>query len=44
MLRSQSWYDDLGEKPSIYLFNLENRIYNSEVMNKLVNEKGGAFF
>ena len=40
MLRSQS----LGEKPSNYFFNLENRNYNNKVMNKLVNEKGEEFF
>ena len=43
MLRSQSRYEDLGEKPSNYFFNLENRNYNNKVMNKLVNEKGEEF-
>ena len=41
ILPSQSRYEDLGEKPSNYFFNLENRNYNNKVMNKLVNEKGG---
>ena len=44
MLRSRSRYEDLGEKPSNYFFNLENRNYNNKVMNKLVNEKGEEFF
>ena len=44
MLRSRSRYEDLGEKPLNYFFNLENRNYNNKVMNKLVNEKGEEFF
>ena len=44
MLRSRSRYEDLGEKPSNYFFNLENRNYNNKVINKLVNEKGENFF
>ena len=44
MLRSRSRYEDLGEKPSNYFFNLENRNYNNNVMDKLVNEKGEEFF
>ena len=44
MLRSRSRYEDLGEKPSNYFFNLENRNYNNKVMNKLVNERGEEFF
>ena len=44
MLRSRRRYEDLGEKPSNYFFNLENRNYNNKVMNKLVNEKGEEFF
>ena len=43
MLRSRSRYEDLGEKPSNYFFNLENRNYNNKVMNELVNEKGEEF-
>ena len=43
MLRSRSRYEDLGEKPSNYFFNLENRNYNNKVMNKLVNERGENF-
>ena len=44
MLRSRSRYEDLGEKPSNYFFNLENRNYNNKVINKLVDEKGEEFF
>ena len=44
MLCIRSRYEDLGEKPSNYFFNLENRNYNNKVMNKLVNEKGQEFF
>ena len=44
MLRSRSRYEDLGEKPSNYFFNLENRNNNNKVINKLVDEKGEEFF
>ena len=44
MLRSQSQFEDLGEKPSKYFFNLETRNYNSKVINKLINEKGEEFY
>ena len=44
MLRSRSWYEDLGEKPSNYFFNLENMNYNNKVMNKLVKEIGEEFY
>ena len=43
MLPSWSQYEDLGEKPSSYFFDLENRNYNNKVMNKLVNENGEEF-
>ena len=43
MLRSRCRYEDLGEKPSNYFYNLENMNYNNKVMNKLVNEKGENF-
>ena len=44
LLRTRSWYEDLGKKPSNYLFNLEKRNYYNKVKNKLVNEKGEGFF
>ena len=37
-------YEDLGEKPSNYYFNLENRNYDNKVMNKLINEKGEELY
>ena len=43
MLRSRSWYEDLGEKPSNYFFNLENRNYNHKVMIKFEYENGEEF-
>ena len=43
MLRSRSWYEDLGEKPSNYFFNLENRNYNNKVMIKFEYENGEEF-
>ena len=36
MLRSKCRYMDLGEKPTNYFFNLENRNYTSKVINKLI--------
>ena len=36
MLRSRCRYQDLGENPTNYIFNLENRSYTSKVMNKLI--------
>ena len=36
VLRSKCRFMDLGEKPTNYCFNLENRNYTSEVINKLV--------
>lgn len=38
MLRSKCRYQDLGEKPSNYFFNLENRNFTSKVINKLVED------
>ena len=40
LLRSRSRYEDLGEKPSHYFFNLEKRNLTSKVIHKLVNEEG----
>ena len=34
MLRSKCRYQDLGEKPTNYFFNLENRNFTSKVINK----------
>ena len=36
MLRLKCRYMDLGEKPTNYLFNLENRNYTSKVIHKLI--------
>ena len=36
MLRSKCRYMDLGEEPTNYFFNLENRNYTSKVINKLI--------
>ena len=38
MLRSKCRYQDLGEKPKNYFFNLENRNYTSKVINKLLED------
>ena len=38
MLRSKCRYQDLGEKPTNYFFNLENGNYTSKVINKLVED------
>ena len=38
MLRSKCRYQDLGEKPTNYFFNLENRNFTSKVINKLVED------
>ena len=40
MLRSRSRYEDLGEKPTRYFFNLEKRNYTSKVIQKLINAEG----
>ena len=40
MLRSKCRYQDLGEKPTKYFFNLENRHYTNKVMGKLIDENG----
>ena len=36
MLRSKCRYMDLGEKPTKYFFNLENRNYTSKVINEII--------
>ena len=43
MLRSISRYEELGEKPTHYFFNLEKRNYTSKVIKKLINTEGEEF-
>ena len=43
MLGSRSRYEDLGEKPTRYVFNLEKRNYTSKVIHKLIDEDGDEF-
>ena len=43
MLRSRCRYQDLGETPSKYFLNLENRQYTNKVMNKITEEDGEEF-
>lgn len=43
MLRSRSRYEELGEKPTKYFLQLENRNYTNKVINKLVDENGNEF-
>ena len=43
MLRSKCRYQDLGEKPTKYFLNLENRNYTSKVINKLVDEEENEY-
>ena len=40
MLRSRTRYEDLGEKPSSYFFNLESRNFIKKVINKLIDKTG----
>ena len=40
MLRSRSRYQDLGEKPSKYIFNLEIRNYANKAMTKIIENDG----
>ena len=40
MLRPRSRYEDLGEKPTRYFFDLEKRNYTSKVIHKLGNQEG----
>lgn len=44
MLRSRSRYQDLGEKPSKYFFNLENRNFTNKVMTKLIDDDGSEYY
>ena len=43
MLRSRSRYQDLGEKPSKYFFNLENRNFVNKNMNKIIESDGTEY-
>ena len=43
MLRSRSRYQDLGEKPSKYSFNLENRNFVYKTMNKITESDGTEY-
>ena len=43
MLRSRSRYQDLGEKPSKYFFNLENRNFVNKAMNKIIENDGTEY-
>ena len=40
MLRSRSIYQDLGEKPTTYVFGLENRQYTNKVMSIIFDADG----
>ena len=43
MLRSRSRYEDLGEKPTYYVFKLENKNYTSKVISRLVDNEGNEY-
>ena len=43
MLRSRVRYEELGEKPTKYFFNLENRQFTNKVMNKIIDENGDEY-
>ena len=43
MLRSRSRYQDLGEKPSKYFFNLENRNFVNKAMNEIIENDGTEY-
>ena len=44
MLRSRCRYEDLGEKPTKYFLNMENRNYQDKVINNLIDENGEEIF
>ena len=44
MLRSRCRYQDLGEKPSEYFFNFENRNFTNKVMTKLIEEDDSEYY
>ena len=43
MLRSRSRYQDLGEKPSKYFFNLQNRNFVIKTTNKIIESDGTEY-
>ena len=43
MLRSRCRYEELGEKPSGYFLNLENRNFMDKVITKLVDTNGEEY-
>ena len=43
MLRSRVRYEELGEKPTKYFFNFENRQFTNKVMNKIIEENGDEY-
>ena len=40
MIRSRCRYEDLGEKPSSYFFNLEKRNFTNKVITKIIENDG----
>ena len=40
MIRSRCRYEDLGEKPSSYFFNLEKRNFTNKIITKLIENDG----
>ena len=40
MLRSRCRYEELGEKPTKYFLNLENRNYQEKIIQYLIDENG----
>ena len=40
MLRSRVRYEEFGEKPTKYFFNLETRHFTNKVMNKITEDNG----
>ena len=43
MLRSRCRYEELGEKPSGYFLNLENRNFMDKVITKLIDSDGNEY-
>ena len=44
MLRSRCRYEELGEKPTKYFLNLENRNYQEKVIQYLIDENGEEIY
>ena len=36
-------YEEIGEKPTKYFFNFENRQFTNKVMNKIIEENGDEY-